>query len=142
MTILEIGAGTGGTTLPLLQSLGKNRRLITRYDYTDISSGFFASAKSLLQDWSDFVRFRTLDIERDPKDQGFEEASYDLIIASNVLHATGQMDNTIGNVRKLLKPGGRVALIEITRLVPFLNVIAGVLPGWWKGKRPSSFPLS
>lgn len=138
MTILEIGAGTGGTTWPILQSLGKNRRFVRQYDYTDISSGFFGSAQSLLHDWSDLVRFKTLDIERDPKDQGFKEASYDLIIASNVLHATEKMDITVANVRKLLKPGGRLALIEVTRLVPFFNVIAGVLPGWWKGKMPFS----
>ena len=134
MAILEIGAGTGGTTLPLLRSLRGDRRTIKQYDYTDISSRFFNSARSLFSPWSDFMRFKTLDIERDPVNQGFE-GTYDLIIASNVLHATSRLDDTLRNVRKLLKPEGRLVLIEVTRLVPYLNIVAGVLPGWWKGKR-------
>ena len=134
MTILEIGAGTGGTTLPLLRALGGKTSFIKQYDYTDISSGFFDSARSKLCDWSEMLRFRTLNIERDPVDQGFEEASYDLIIASNALHATKCIDDTLANVQRLLKPGGRLALIEVTRLVPFINVIVGHLPGWWRGE--------
>ena len=135
LTILEIGAGTGGTTRPLLQSLDKNQRFIKRYDFTDISSGFFGSAQSQFDEWSDILRFKTLDVERNPIDQGFEEGSYDLVIACNVLHATEKMSVTVNNVQKLLKPGGKVALIEVTRTVPWINVFAGVLPGWWRGKR-------
>ena len=135
ISVLEIGAGTGGTTLPLLQALGEKTSFIKRYDYTDISSGFFDSARSKFSDWSEMLRFRTLDIERDPIDQGFEEASYDFIIASNALHATKCIDETLTNVQKLLKPGGRLALIEVTRLVPFINLIVGHLPGWWRGER-------
>ena len=134
ITILEIGAGTGGTTKPLLQSLEKLRCIIKRYDYTDVSPGFFGSARRLLNEWSYFLRFKTLDIEQDPSDQGFEAGSYDLIIACNVLHATRNMDNTIHNVRKLLKPGGKLALIEFTRIVPWMNVTVGILPGFWHGE--------
>lgn len=134
LTILEIGAGTGGATLPLLQSLGEKRSSIIRYDYTDISSGFFESVRSKLSEWSNILQFKVLDIERDPLDQGFEKDSYDLIIASNSLHATKSIKGTLGNLRKLLKPRGRLALIEITRLVPYFNLIVGILPGWWRGE--------
>lgn len=48
LKILEIRAGTGGGTLPVLQVLGggsqKPARFL-RYDFTDISSGFFDTAK-------------------------------------------------------------------------------------------------
>ena len=135
ITVLEIGAGTAGTTLPLLQSLDKSKSFIRRYDYTDISFGFFESARSKLSHWSDLLHFMTLDIERDPIKQGFDESSYDLIIASNVLHATKSISETLLNVRKLLKPGGRLALIEVTRLVPMYNIIFGLLPGWWRGEK-------
>ena len=134
MTVLEIGAGTAGTTLPLLQSLDESKSSIRRYDYTDISSGFFESARSKLSQWSDILHFKTLDVERDPILQGFEESSYDLVIASNVLHATESVSEALLNVRRLLKPGGRLALIEITRLVPTYNIIFGLLPGWWRGR--------
>ena len=134
MTILEIGAGTGATTLPLLQSLDKHRGFIGRYDFTDISSGFFGPAQSVLSEWSDVIQYKTLDIEQDPIEQDFGLQSYDLVIASNVLHATKSLDITLHNVRKLMKTKGRMVLIELTRPVSFFNLIFGSLPGWWRGE--------
>ncbi|OBT81690.1 Type I Iterative Polyketide synthase (PKS) [Pseudogymnoascus sp. 03VT05] len=132
MTILEVGAGTGGATLPLIKSLQRDRQLmLNRYHYTDISAGFFEQGKALLHEWQEYFDFKTLDISQDPIEQGFEAGSYDLIIASNVLHATASLDETVANVRKLLKPGGRLMLIELTRLTAAINIIFGTLPGWW-----------
>ena len=139
MKILEIGAGTGGTTLRVLQTLTQSGRpMFDNYDFTDISPGFFDPAKSLLKEWLGKIRFKTLDVERSPGAQGFAEESYDLVIASNVLHATKSMDNTLENVRRLLKPGGRLALIELTRLRPAWSIVFGLLPGWWNGKSSST----
>ena len=135
MKILEIGAGTGGTSLPVLRILTQDGRpMFANYDFTDISPGFFESAQSLLKEWLGKVNFKTLDIERNPNAQGFAEESFDLIIASNVLHATKSIDRTLGNVRRLLKPGGRLALIELTRLRPAWSIVFGLLPGWWNGE--------
>lgn len=132
MNILEIGAGTGGATLPLIQSLDREEGvLFNRYHYTDISAGFFEQGKTLLGQWADRIDFKTLDISKDPVQQGFTEAAYDFVIASNVLHATAVLDQTIANSRKLLKPGGRLVLIELTRLTAHINLIFGTLAGWW-----------
>lgn len=136
MNVLEIGAGTGGTTIQLLHAHNDNQgSFFKHYDYTDISSGFFEQAQNALLPWAGLLRMKTLDIERDPIEQGFEEASYDLIVASNVIHATSYLDKTMANVKKLLKPGGKLALIEVTHPTPFHMMIFGLLPGWWKGKR-------
>jgi hypothetical protein len=54
------------------------------YTYTDISPSFFEAAQSLFADFPDRVTFKTLDIEKDPTHQGFEEEAYDLVIADNV----------------------------------------------------------
>jgi len=139
MRILEIGAGTGGTTLTVLKALGSSdsrcgNSRFSRYDFTDISSGFFEKAEELLKPWGDPISFKKLDIEIDPAAQGFEIGSYDLIIAANVLHATRSIDKTLSNVHRLLSPGGKLALVEITSHVPYTNVIYGTLPGWWLGK--------
>ncbi|KAL8922651.1 MAG: hypothetical protein Q9172_003491 [Xanthocarpia lactea] len=110
MKILEIGAGTGATTLPVLQALSRDKQpLFARYDFTDISAGIFPLARNLLRNWSANVNFQTLDVEQDPIGQGFPGQSYDLVIAANVLHATDKIDTTLVNVRKLLKPEGRLA---------------------------------
>lgn len=138
LRVLEIGAGTGGATIPLLQSLassGLDRgRRLERYDFTDISSGFFEKAEQLLMPWNGLVKFLKLDVEKDPQPQGFELESYDLIIASNVLHATRVLDDTMHNVRKLLKPDGKLLLVETTRPKLHHNVVFGTLPGWWLGR--------
>ena len=49
LRILEIGAGTGGVTIPILQILGsvrgdngeQNTPRFVRYDITDVTTGFF-----------------------------------------------------------------------------------------------------
>lgn len=50
-----------------------------------------------------------------------------------VLHATQNLDVTLRNVRKLLKPGGRIALFELTKPDAIkTNFAFGLLPGWWR----------
>ncbi|KAK5055268.1 hypothetical protein LTR84_013018 [Exophiala bonariae] len=136
LKLLEIGAGTGGTTFPILQKLGGDNGESPRmrsYCYTDITTGFFEAAGEKFAPWSAYLDFQKLDIEQDPTEQGFEASGYDVIIASNVLHATRSMDETIGNVNKLLKPGGKLILYEITNPLQRVCMIFGTLPGWWAG---------
>lgn len=76
-----------------------------------------------------------MDISKDPLEQGFEPETYDLIIASNVIHATETLSITLKNVRKLLNPRGRFFLQEHTPSVAkMVNFIMGPLPGWWLGE--------
>ena len=107
MKILEIGAGTGGATLPVLNVLstqnGSNHRF-ANYTFTDISTGFFEKAHEKFKSWLPVMKFAKLNIEEDPLQQGFREGEFDVIIAANVLHATASMDQTLANVRKLMKP--------------------------------------
>ncbi|PYH88738.1 polyketide synthase [Aspergillus ellipticus CBS 707.79] len=133
--ILEIGAGTGGGTQIVLDALGKEGSAtgarFGRYDFTDISAGFFEAAKERFQDWAERMTFQQLDIERDPAAQGFEGGSYDVVVACQVLHATTQMDRTLTHVRQLLKPGGKLILLETTRDELDVFFTFGLLPGWW-----------
>ncbi|KAH8766116.1 polyketide synthase [Diaporthe sp. PMI_573] len=131
--VLEIGAGTGGATAHVLKALSPQ---LESYTYTDISPGFFENARSLFHEYLPKMSFKTLDVERDPMDQGYEEESYDLIIASNVLHATKVLANTLQNCRRLLRPGGQLLLMEITSAEETvrLGFITAGLPGWWLGR--------
>jgi acyl transferase domain-containing protein/predicted O-methyltransferase YrrM len=134
MNVLEVGAGTGSATLPLFDSMGEDATdLIRSYTYTDVSSGFFETAKSRLEKWRSVVEYKTLDISEDPVKQGFEAHSYDLVVASNVFHATRSLRETMTNVRKLLKPGGRLVFVEINKSVAGISrsigTIFGTLPG-------------
>lgn len=140
MNILEIGAGTGGQTVPLLRQLSSDGiRKWARYDYTDISPEFLERARTKFRGYatrsnsSSEMNFRLCDISRDPvSEQSFEAGTYDLIIASHVLHATPNLDQSLRNVRKLLKPDGKLLLFETTQPETIHTGFAfGLLSGWW-----------
>jgi acyl transferase domain-containing protein/NADPH:quinone reductase-like Zn-dependent oxidoreductase/2-polyprenyl-3-methyl-5-hydroxy-6-metoxy-1,4-benzoquinol methylase len=138
LKILDIGAGTGGTTGSLLRKLSGRHGASPRfrlYTYTDISPGFFGRAAEKFADWAPYMAFQKLDISENPANQGFEPQSYDVIIASNVLHATRSIDETLANTRSLLKPGGKLLLYEITHDMLTIPMIFGTLPGWWVGEK-------
>ncbi|KAK7750074.1 putative Hybrid PKS-NRPS biosynthetic cluster [Diatrype stigma] len=131
MRILEIGGGTGGTTATTLKYTGF---AFESYTFTDISPGFFEKAAEQFSGFQDKMIYKVLDIERSPTEQGYEENYYDLILASNVLHATKSLETTMRNCRKLLKPGGRIIPLEITSETLWIQLIFSTLPGWWLGK--------
>ena len=136
--ILEIGAGTGGCTRPVLSALGGERDIpasFEHYVFTDISSGFFQTARDRFADFGDLISYQTLDIENDPAEQGFND-KYDLIIAAQVLHATKKLSRTLNNVRSLLKDNGKLLMVETTRDTADVSLIFGTLPGWWLSEEP------
>ncbi|KAL5041185.1 hypothetical protein BDW71DRAFT_213267 [Aspergillus fruticulosus] len=138
---LEVGAGTGGTTVNVIRPLFAGSGIqsstdtstprCTRYDFTDTSASFFEKAQEDFAAYSSRMRYSTLDIEQDPQQQGFERGSYDIVVAANVLHATRNMDVTLRNVHSLLKPGGKLILLEQTGDFARGGFAFGLLPGWW-----------
>lgn len=78
--------------------------------------------------------FKALDLEKDISSQGFTENSYDLVIGSLVFHATKNLRQTMTNVRKLLKPGGFLVMLELLGDGPIRMAFSmSGLPGWWLG---------
>lgn len=128
LRVLEVGAGTGSITGHVLGGLAGR---FARYDYTDISGAFFEQARERFAG-AGAVEYRVLDIEVDAAAQGFEPHSYDVVVAAWVLHATRDLAATVANVRGLLRPGGKLVLLEITEPGLLRNGFAfGTLPGWW-----------
>lgn len=134
MKILEVGAGTGGLTSKILQSLRSEygERLYLSYTFTDVSSGFFVQAQDRFKHY-DSIEYKVLDISQDPIKQGFRESEYDMIVASNVLHATPILVKTLSNCRKLLQPNGRLFLQELSPIAKATNFVFGLFSGWWLG---------
>lgn len=145
MKVLEIGAGTGAATLPALRAMsqgvgntaddveGELDVFFESYDYTDLSTSIFEQVKARFSRWSggNLMRFGVLDIEKDPKLQGYTPNSYDLVICANGLHTTSDIQMTMTHVRNLLRPGGKLVLVELTQLTAWANMIFGTLPEWW-----------
>ncbi|WZH49426.1 putative PKS-NRPS protein [Fusarium acuminatum] len=129
--IIEIGAGTGGTSWSILNAI---QDAYDSYTYTDISSGFFPNAAEKFSGFTHKMAFKVLNVEHEPADQGFEEGSYDIVVAALVLHATHDLKRTLRNTRKLLKPGGYLVLLELTGITSVrATFIMGGLEGWWLG---------
>ncbi|EFQ30570.1 beta-ketoacyl synthase domain-containing protein [Colletotrichum graminicola] len=114
MKILEVGSGIeGDVALPLFQALDRPEGLLLdRYTYCCPSthSESLVQVKTLLDRWADRVDYKTLDISKDLAQQGFQEGTYDLIIASRVLNGASFVDESLASWRKLLSPRGRVVL--------------------------------
>ncbi|KAI8630503.1 hypothetical protein F5Y19DRAFT_427873 [Xylariaceae sp. FL1651] len=134
LRILEIGAGTGGATRVAMQTLtGPNGiKRYREYIFTDVSPGFLAAAQTSMSCYRD-IAYSVLDIEADPTAQGFRPV-YDIVLASQTLHATASISQTLKNCRKLLKPQGKLVLVENTiDNSAIIGLILGTLTGYWHG---------
>jgi acyl transferase domain-containing protein/acyl carrier protein/ubiquinone/menaquinone biosynthesis C-methylase UbiE len=126
LRILEVGGGTGGIASFLLPVLPD---YCAEYVFTDVSSHFAAGAQARFAQYP--VECRTLDLERDPLEQGFKAHSFDLIVAFDVLHATKNVQDTLSRIKKLLGSEGLLVLGELMH--PWLGIALtfALLPGWW-----------
>ncbi|MBQ0826805.1 SDR family NAD(P)-dependent oxidoreductase [Streptomyces tagetis] len=133
--VLEVGAGTGGTSRSVLRALSPYADRV-EYVYTDISGGFLRHGRKEFAARHPFVTFRRLDIERPPAEQGLDEGGYDVVVAANVLHATRDLGRTLAHARRLLADDGRLVLCEATAFTAFTTLTFGLLEGWWRFEDP------
>ncbi|KAK3995181.1 hypothetical protein QBC44DRAFT_320652 [Cladorrhinum sp. PSN332] len=127
LKILEMGAGTGGTTkylVPLLAKLGHP----VEYTFTDLAPSFVAAAR---RNWKayPFMKFRAHDIEKEPAEDLI--GTQHLVVASNAVHATHSLTVSVANIRKALRPDGFLMMLEMTETLPWVDIIFGLLEGWW-----------
>lgn len=129
--ILEVGAGTGGTTRYIVDHLVKYG-IPFEYYFTDISGSLVQKAKISFKN-VDGMKFDVLNIETDPPHEYI--GAFHAIISTNCIHATRNLPLSLGNLRKMLREDGVVALIEMTPSVTnslyVMDVIFGLLEGWW-----------
>ncbi|KAI0544501.1 hypothetical protein F4679DRAFT_589426 [Xylaria curta] len=139
MKIIEIGAGTGAATKGILAEVGSN---FLSYTSTDLSVGFAETQDAIFSKHRRehphrrAMTFSVLDVEKDPTEQGYEDGGYDLLVAFGIIHATVNLETTLRNIRKLLKPGGFLVVVEPndeTQPGGIPGFIFGSLPGWWLG---------
>jgi len=125
--ILEIGAGTGGTTAVVLPQLPPDR---ARYTFTDVSPQFLDRARRRFGNYP-FVDYRLFDLDEAVAGQGLACGSYDIVIAANVVHATRDLGQSLGRIKELLKPEGLALLLEVIRPQRFGDLTIGLTGGWW-----------
>jgi len=129
LRVLEVGAGTGTLTRVLLPLLPPDR---TEYLFTDVGPTFLTAARERFAEFP-WVEYQAFDLEHDPTSQGIAAGGFDLVIASDVVHATSDVRRTLSHLRTCLADGGMLLLLEwITRDFGRDNVLFGLLKGWWR----------
>ncbi|KAI2465125.1 ketoacyl-synt-domain-containing protein [Annulohypoxylon bovei var. microspora] len=129
LKILELGAGTGGTTKDVIEKLaGLGPEYKFSYTFTDLSSSLVAAARRKFAKWP-FMRYTVVDIEKDPSPQFL--GAYDIIISTNCIHATKSLVHSATNICKMLSPDGVLCLVELTRNLFWFDLVFGLLEGWW-----------
>lgn len=127
--ILEIGAGTGGTTASILPEL---RNLpIAEYCYTDVSRAFLMHAEKHYQPGFPALTTVLFDVSKPVGSQKIELGCYDYVIATNVLHATPNIRQTVRHSKAVLAQDGVLLLNEISTWSLFSHLTFGLLEGWW-----------
>ncbi|MBX2796980.1 MAG: SDR family NAD(P)-dependent oxidoreductase [Myxococcales bacterium] len=129
LRVLEVGAGTGGTTARLLEVLAA-AELPVQYTFSDVGAGFLAHGRATFGERYPFVRFTRFDVGEDPVRQGLPPHGFDLVFAAHALHAAPDVDVALRNVRRLLAPGGVLLATESVVDPEVLALTFGLLDGW------------
>jgi malonyl CoA-acyl carrier protein transacylase len=126
LRILEVGAGTGGTSATLLPLLDAKH---SEYVFTDVSDLFLTRARQKFAAFP-FARFAMFDIEKEIAPQGLAAHSFDIIVGANVVHATRDLDGALKRIQTLLVPHGFLLLVEATRHHDWFDFTTGLIEGW------------
>ncbi len=130
LKILEIGTGDGTLTWELLSRL---KDFNIEYHYAAASKNLTTELeKKAVLDGIGPVKFGVLNLMREPEEQGYALYDYDLVIGIDSVHTAAFASVALTNLRKLLVPQGALILIEATRTQRWVNMIWGVVDGWWE----------
>ncbi|MDX2344472.1 MAG: SDR family NAD(P)-dependent oxidoreductase, partial [Acidimicrobiia bacterium] len=127
----EVGAGTGGLTTRILPKL---HNIDDQYWITDISSGFFDKLNQQFRPYQGVARYCPWDIVQ-PKPAAIDE-KLDLILGSNVLHATSNIRAALSNISDALDDGGFLLLHEVTDGFAAVVGLWGFLTELWDFNDP------
>lgn len=140
LKILEVGGGTGSATRDILPALQGNTswRRYVEYKFTDTTTSFLAGAEDRFRDFGGMA-YGAFDMEKSSNAQGYQQ-EWDVIVASNVVHATSDILGTLLNMRSALKPGGKMVLLELTQSQLSAGLVLGTFSDFWKGDLDKRFP--
>ncbi|MFZ9747342.1 MAG: SDR family NAD(P)-dependent oxidoreductase, partial [Opitutaceae bacterium] len=106
------------------------------YLFTDVSAGFRRQFEAGLAARHPGMRFAVADLDAPLAAQPAAPGTVDVIVAANALHVARRLDDSLRLIRGLLRPGGLLALIEVTRVSLANTLTYGLLDGWWQARDP------
>jgi len=124
--VLDMGAGFGTTTSAILGEFPADR---TEYYFTDISKLFLQLAEKNFAQYK-FLKTGILNMDLDPFGQGYKAGSFNMIIATNLIHNTKDVHKTVKYLYELLAPGGTLLVVEETIFHHAFNLGLGLQSGF------------
>jgi SAM-dependent methyltransferase len=132
--VLELGAGTGGTTRRLAADLKGCRRFVLN----DVRQSFLDRLAADLPG----VPLETALVNIDTPLNGI--GSFDVIFSTNCLHVARDLVATLSALRSRLQPGGALVLGEGSHyssgLPSPVSVVLSLFDGWWNAPTSASRP--
>ncbi|KAI3338233.1 BcPKS17, polyketide synthase [Ustulina deusta] len=128
LKIFEIGAGTGGTTTKLI-SVFSELEVPIQYTITDISSSLVSAARKRFKQ-HDFLEYRVFDLEK-PVPPELRHSQH-IVLATNCVHIAHNIVDATSNLRELLRPDGFLVMLEMTQTPAWVDLVFGLLDGWWQ----------
>lgn len=128
--IVEIGAGTGSTTKAVLEAL-EDAELNIEYLYTDISLSFIQHGRTNFGTDRPWMSFQLWDIDQPFSSTQVSWSQVDVVIATNVLHATTDILHALRNAKSALAADGHLLINETVFKTIFGTLTFGLLDGWW-----------
>lgn len=129
LNVLEVSASTSNTTQTIFEALREQKSV--SYTLTDSSLSVLEQTKSGVT--KDFLKLKSLDINRDSIEQGFSSNTYDVILVNNILQTANSLSETLANLRQLLVPGGALALVGLSDISPAYSLVLGMNKNMWSG---------
>jgi amino acid adenylation domain-containing protein/thioester reductase-like protein len=126
LEVLGVGdeiVATAEHVLPALKRAG------CRFLATATAQQALERARADLAPHGDAVDVRLLDLEVRPDFQGYERHRHDLVLAAGRLCSRGDPGRALEHARELLRPGGRLVVLEPTRATGSADVRAGLASG-------------
>jgi thioester reductase-like protein len=126
--ILEIGAGTGGVTASVLPFIPATA---VEYRCTDTTDRYFDQAQQKFSDYT-CLNYQVLDLNLPLEDQDFASERFDIVILSNALSQTQDVQQSLTRTRQLLAPGGLLIVLETDRPSAWHDLVLGLEERWWQ----------
>ncbi|AEO67408.1 polyketide synthase [Thermothielavioides terrestris NRRL 8126] len=138
--VLEVGGRSGALTVRVLEAFaakapeGTLGTLLGHYDFTSLNGSALDVVRQRCVPWDALMDFKTLDISKDPAEQGFT-SRYDLVIV-NASALGPDPAKSLSHVRTLVEgAGGKLVLIlEHARPRLDTHVVFGGLAGFQFGE--------
>ncbi len=135
LNILIIGSDTSGVTARILESLKSTSFCIVTETDAEALAALSSSFKT-----HQTVRYELLDLSQDPREQGFKEHSFELIIAAGALVYSVDPQKSLSNLQTLLASEGILIQFDSSQAAPWLQLLLGLAFGHEHFALPANIP--